>query len=210
MYRSNKLMYDAATKSLWSTLHGEPVVGELVGQQIALERSYVVTSTWGEWRRRYPNTRVLSSDTGFTRDYGEGIAYQKYFSTHELMFSVPHLDGRLQNKDEILALRDEDQQLAISAEFLQRNSVFHGSISEKKFVVLTDRSGANRVYASGEHSFVNWDQDVQATDTLGNVWRVTSDALIHKAIRLERLPAHRAFWFGWYSQFPETRLIQSN
>jgi len=25
---------------------------------------------------------------------------------------------------------------------------------------------------------------------------------------LKRLPAHRAFWFGWHSAFPETRLIK--
>ena len=24
--------------------------------------------------------------------------------------------------------------------------------------------------------------------------------------RLERLPGHAAFWFGWYAQFPETEV----
>ena len=31
LYRSNKLMFDDATKSLWNTLEGVPVVGSLVG-----------------------------------------------------------------------------------------------------------------------------------------------------------------------------------
>ena len=25
---------------------------------------------------------------------------------------------------------------------------------------------------------------------------------------LRRLPAHRAFWFGWYAAYPATRLVK--
>ena len=56
LYRSNKLMYDAATKSLWSTLTGTPVMGSLVGKGIVLKPLFLVTTTWGEWRKRHPET----------------------------------------------------------------------------------------------------------------------------------------------------------
>ena len=46
LYRSNKLMYDQATQSLWSTMQGTPVVGPLAGNDIVLERGSVVTTTW--------------------------------------------------------------------------------------------------------------------------------------------------------------------
>ena len=98
LYRSNKLMYDHATRSLWSTFAGEPAVGPLVGRGIELERRYVVTTTWGEWRRRHPGTQVLSLDTGHERDYREGMAYRDYFASDRLMFTVPELDDRLDNK----------------------------------------------------------------------------------------------------------------
>ena len=42
LYRSNKLMYDRETQSLWNTTWGQPVIGPLVGQGIELKRSYVV------------------------------------------------------------------------------------------------------------------------------------------------------------------------
>ena len=48
LYRSNKLMYDAATQSLWSTLLGKPVIGPLVDQGIEFKWRSVVTTTWGE------------------------------------------------------------------------------------------------------------------------------------------------------------------
>ena len=95
LYRSNKLMYDQATQSLWSTMRGTPVVGPLAGKDIALDRGSVVTTTWGEWRRRHPDTRVLSLETGHERNYAEGAAYHDYFATDALMFEVPALDPRL-------------------------------------------------------------------------------------------------------------------
>lgn len=50
LYRSNKLMYDRETQSLWNTIKGEPVLGPLVDKGIALEHLSVVTTTWGDWK----------------------------------------------------------------------------------------------------------------------------------------------------------------
>ncbi|MXX54232.1 MAG: DUF3179 domain-containing protein [Gemmatimonadetes bacterium] len=212
LYRSNKLMYDHATRSLWSTFAGEPAVGPLVGQGIRLDPRHVVTTTWGEWRRRHPGTLVLSLDTGHERDYGEGVAYRQYFATDRLMFGVPKLDPRLRNKDEVLALRFPDapgEQLAIWVVVLSRNRVYHDSLGDTEFVVLTDASGASRVYESASRRFTGWDSDSTAWDDSGAQWAVTEGGLVGPAgERLERLPAHRAFWFGWYAQYPETRLVR--
>ena len=212
LYRSNKLMYDRATMSLWSTFAGEPAVGPLVGQGIRLDMRHVVTTTWGAWRTRHPETLVLSLDTGHERDYREGAAYRSYFATDRLMFGVPKLDPRLRNKDEVLALRFEDapgEQLAIRVGFLAGNRVYHDALGEVEFVVLTDRSGASRVYESAGYRFTRWDAASTAWDEGGLQWKVGEDALVGPdAERLERLPAHRAFWFGWYARYPETRLVR--
>ena len=147
LYRSNKLMYDQAKQSLWSTMRGTPVVGPLAGKGIALARGSVVTTTWGEWRRRHPDTKVLSPETGHERDYSEGAAYREYFANDELMFQVPVLDTRLKNKDEVFTMLHPDhpdRPLAISADFLAANPVHHDAIEGTAFVVLTDPSGANR------------------------------------------------------------------
>ena len=89
LYRSNKLFFDAATMSLWSTLVGRPVIGRLAGSGLSLRLRSSVTTTWGEWRRLHPDTTVLSIDTGYERNYGEGVAYRDYFATDALMFPVP-------------------------------------------------------------------------------------------------------------------------
>ena len=212
LYRSNKLMYDHATKSLWSTLTGTPVVGALVGKGIELKPLYVVTTTWGEWKKRHPGTTVLSRDTGHVRDYREGAAYQEYFATDRLMFGVPKLDARLANKAEVLALRFPDapgEQLAIAADFLSANHVYHDRIGKQGFVVFTDASGANRVYESRGVTFAGWNGEAVARDRGGRSWAVTESAISGPSGEtLKRLPAHRAFWFGWYSAYPKTRLVK--
>ena len=46
LFRSNKLMYDRATLSLWHQFLGEPVVGSLANSGIKLEVLPVLLTTW--------------------------------------------------------------------------------------------------------------------------------------------------------------------
>jgi len=212
LYRSNKLMYDKDTQSLWSTTKGTPVVGPLVDKGIELEYESVVTTTWGEWKRRHPNTTVLSLNTGHRRDYGEGVAYNNYFSTDRLMFNTPFNDDRLANKREVLALRfpaAPNQQLAIDTDFLSKKPVYKNNIGAQSFIVLTDKTGANRVYDPKDVDFTSYDGDQTVTDANGNKWTLSeSDLKSDNGQRLARLPYHRAFWFGWRAAYPETKLIK--
>ena len=211
LYRSNKLMYDAATQSLWSTLEGTPVIGPLVESGIVLERGWVVTTTWGEWQARHPETVVLSPDTGHRRDYREGVAYMDYFATDELMFPVAERDGRLANKAEVLGLLFQDhgdRPLAIAADYLAAHPLHHDAVGGFTLVVVTDPSGANRVYQAGDTRFVSYDGGTRLSDEAGAEWTLHEDRLAAADGRvLHRLPAHRAFWFGWYGAFPHTRLV---
>jgi len=212
LYRSNKLMYDKDTQSLWNTTWGEPVIGELAGRGIRLQRSYLVTTTWGEWKRRHPDTTVLSLDTGHQRNYAEGAAYREYFATDELMFSVATSDNRLHNKDEVLALTFPEHStdtMAISAAYLSERPVYSNRLGELEFVVLTDLSGANRVYANTGVKFTSYDGRDAVTDSEGTDWALAEDALSEAGGRvLERLPAHRAFWFGWFAAYPDPLLVK--
>src|SRR5262249_16913321 len=65
LYRSNKLMYDRQTRSLWSQFSGRPVVGPLTGSGVELHLLPVMLTSWAQWRLLHPETRVLSLDTGF-------------------------------------------------------------------------------------------------------------------------------------------------
>jgi hypothetical protein len=217
LYRSNKLMFDEETRSLWSTLEGKPVVGPLAGTGLTLQLHAAVTTTWGEWRRLHPQTTVLSLETGYKRDYSEGAAYRDYFSTDRLMFTVPGQDSRLRNKAEVLVMRLSSGPadtapipVAIAADFLRRHPVYQADLAGRRLVILTSRQGANRVYEAGPVAFGRLDGERHVLDEAGGRWQITEDALVGPdgAARLKRVAAQRAFWFGWHAQFPSTLLIK--
>ncbi len=214
LYRSNKLMFDEETRSLWSSLEGVPVIGPLAKSGFQLSFRPVVTTTWGEWRREHPATTVLSLETGFERDYSEGAAYRDYFATDRVMFEVPTSDTRLKNKDEVLVLRSEvlgvaAPPTAIAVARLRRNPVFAFEAGGRPLVVITSKAGGNAVYERGSHAFVSRSADGSVSDAVGGRWTVAADALVRPGgERLARVPAHRAFWFGWIAQYPDTVLIQ--
>ena len=206
-------MYDRATSSLWSTLHGEPVVGPLVGKGIKLKRRSVVTTTWGEWKKRHPKTTVLSLKTGHRRDYGEGVAYQSYFATDEVMFSVPKLDKRLPNKREVVALRTDkpSSAVAVDTEFLKKNRIYSLKVERDSVVIITTPAGESRVYETKGQVFKKWDGQKELVDSKGAGWTLTESSLQKNGSdeSLARYPSHQSFWFGWQAQFPESRLIHA-
>ena len=211
LYRSNKLMYDHATESMWSTISGEPVIGPLVGKGLKLSPMTVVTTTWERWKQLHPQTTVLTLDTGHSRDYGEGVAYRSYFATDQLMFRVPGSDKRLKNKASVLALRfgaEDAGPAAISSDFLRTTPVYAGTHGGQAYVVLTDRSGAHRIYDPQGVRFSGYDGDRNATSADGGAWTVTEESLSGPDGKtLPRLPSHSAFWFGWHAAHPDTQLI---
>ncbi len=67
--RSNKVMYDLVTQSVFDTFTGAAVSGPLQDAGVVLEETTVVRSTWAEWKREHPDTRIIAEDGGIGRSY---------------------------------------------------------------------------------------------------------------------------------------------
>jgi hypothetical protein len=67
--RSNKVMYDLRSGSVLDTFTGRALSGPLEEADATLEQTSVVASTWGEWKRAHPRTRIVAEDGGIGRDY---------------------------------------------------------------------------------------------------------------------------------------------
>ncbi len=100
------------------------------------------------------------------------------------------------------------RQLAIARELLLANRVYHGESGGNPYVVLTDESGASRVYESGDVKFESFDGRT-ATDSAKKAWKLTETALIGPDnAKLRRYPAHHAYWFAWQAAYPDTDLVK--
>ncbi len=210
LYRSNKLMYDKATQSLWSTMLGQPVVGPLVKENIELATLPVETTTWKKWRGRHPQTKVLSLETGYDRNYAEGEAYKTYFADDALMFPVPKQDLRLPNKARVFIPRTEqykDYPLAIAVDYLKQKRIHQDQIGKQHVLILTERNGASKAFEIGHQQFQSYKKGL-LLDNKKQIWKVTESAILGpNGVSLARIPAHESFWFAWVNVFPNTRVV---
>ena len=224
LFRSNKLMYDRQTRTLWNQLSGEPVLGELVGQNVQLDILPIVLTTWESWLEQHPETTVLDIDTGHERPYAVGVAYGHYFSDPATMFPVWQRSDLLETKDQIYALRINGVPAAYPIGTLDEERVINDSVAGTNVVVVAQRGVVSvdaearyvgpvtysagsevRAYNRGAHEFLSGPSPDTVVDSGGQIWEVTEDALVSpNGERVERIGGHLAYWFGWFTFFPET------
>lgn len=101
--RSDLVMYDRQTESWWQQITAEAVVGELAGAQLRVLPSQILA--WRDFQRLYPDGRVLSTETGFERPYGEN-PYAGYDDPKSAPFALEsEPDGALPPKERVVAVQ---------------------------------------------------------------------------------------------------------
>ncbi len=106
LYNSDMLLYDRQTESLWSQIESMAVAGPQSGQP--LELIPTTYSTWREWLERHPHSLVLSTDTGYRRDYSR-TPYPGYDRREALMFPVKEENPVLHRKERVIGLEIKGQ-----------------------------------------------------------------------------------------------------
>ncbi|MEM7797716.1 MAG: DUF3179 domain-containing protein [Chloroflexota bacterium] len=230
LFRSNKLMYDRQTRTLWNQMTGRPVLGELVEDEDAkLDILPIVLTSWGEWKELHPDTQVLDVETGFSRIYDTGAAYAHYFSSAGTMFPVWQQSDDLALKDQVYAITFDEDRKAYPIDLLIEEVVVNDTFADQELVLIApdekilvegenrrtsqtvtySTGAAVRAYERNGHTFELGEDSNQLIDEDGNVWEITEDALIGPdGSELPRLPGHLAYWLGWFGFFPDTELYE--
>ena len=202
LYRSNKLMYDTATNSLWNQFTGRPVVGELTGSGLELDTRPVVITSWMDWLAAHPATRVLDIATGHDRDYRPGRPYGKYFGSPDLMFPA-HVDqSRLKQKDFVFALRGAGAEFAWPLARFEGGQVIAEKAGAINVVLIGDAATRTvRAYKSDGRAFTKG-ATLDTPVSEGVAWQVGETALEGPGGQsFPRLPGHVAYWFAWSGYF---------
>ena len=101
LYNSDVLLYDRQTDSLWSQIKQVAISGVMKGTNlVAIPLTH---TTWRDWLARYPETEVLSNQTGFRRDY-KTDPYLSYRRSATLMFPVADENSKYRRKSLVLGL----------------------------------------------------------------------------------------------------------
>ncbi len=117
LYNSDVLLYDRQTGSLFSQIRSQAISGPLKALKIpAVPLSH---TTWRDWRTRFPDTEVLSTDTGFRRNY-KVSPYLDYQRSPRLAFPVANRSSELRNKELVLGVELNGRTVAYPFRELKR------------------------------------------------------------------------------------------
>jgi hypothetical protein len=235
LYRSNKLMYDRQTNTLWIHMTGAPVVGELAGSDIRLTVLPMVLTRWEDWVDQHPGTLVMALETGYERFYTPGAAYGDYFESENPLFPVWQRSESLPDKARIFAIQIDGIAKAYPLEILFAEEVVNDLLLDTPLVLVAGRGeiivegrslrsaiesgdlegarvryesgGEVRAYLSHTEVFEPGSEPGQLLDSKGGSWRITEEALLGPEGQVfDRMPGHLAYWFGWFAFFPHTQV----
>ena len=220
LYNSNLVMYDRKSNSLWSQALGKGIVGDY--SDVKLEKIPFDITYWKEWKKLYPESKVLSRDTGSVRPYGAD-PYGNYYTNDLILFPLANDDKRLGLKEIVIGLEDENQYKAYKLKDIETNKVINDVIGEdKKIALVSLQPFMVRVFDRGIDDNVNDEGKKIIVDLFYNetnntlIDRVTDSELnfdgkfINGQLQdkqLKRLAMDQGFWFEWAAFHPETEVF---
>ena len=137
LYNSDVLLYDRESESLWSQLMNEAITGPLKGT--TLEIIPTANTTWKDWKDLYPETKVLTTQTGHFRDY-TSTPYTGYDESEKTYFPVNNSSNLYHSKDWVTVVTVNGQSKAYPFEELKKaKSTIIDKIGEVSFKVYFDK-----------------------------------------------------------------------
>ncbi len=138
LYNSNLVMYDRKSGTLWTQISGEAVYGELTGRRLTPVSIDVVV--WRDWKKRYPDSEVLSRETGFTRDYGRD-PYGSYYTDPGLFFPVENYSDKIHPKTVVFGIEVEGVYKAYRESDLVERGRIEDTVSGVRILLERDAAG---------------------------------------------------------------------
>jgi hypothetical protein len=150
LYNNDVLLYDRKTHSLWTQIMNKAVSGPSIG--VELQMIPIIHTNWADWKSRYPEDEVLSTETGYYRDYNRD-PYAGYENSENIMFPLSNTDNRFHAKELLLGVEINGKYIAFPfSELKQTNGRVSIKFAGKELIVNYDKiyNTARVSLASGE------------------------------------------------------------
>jgi Protein of unknown function (DUF3179) len=211
LYNTNLMPYDRATGSTWSQMSLLCVNGTLKGTTPELVP--LLETTWKTWMEMYPESKVVSENTGFSRPYGI-YPYGDYRTNNvRLIFPISNDDSRLPRKNRVLGLiAGDNTKIYQISEFPENIGVLNEIFNGIEIVVAGSR-GKNFVVAyestldDGTKLTFNAIQNSLPSviiDDEGTSWDIFGNGIEgpRAGEKLKATKSYLAYWFAWGTFYP--------
>jgi hypothetical protein len=214
VYNSNLIPYDQGTRSNWSQMKLQCVNGPLMGTLVATHP--IIETTWRTWKDMYPQTRVVSTNTGHARFYGV-YPYGNYRAEDFLLFPISNEDQRLPRKERVHGVivggRTKVYRInSFSNDIEVINDTFNGVFlvalgsSAKNFAVTYERQLGDGTVLT--FSPVQGVLPIAMVDNEGTRWDIFGKAVEgpRAGSNLDPMRSYTAYWFAWGAFFHGTEI----
>lgn len=224
---SDLVMYDRQTQSWWQQFTGEGIVGEHAGRNLEHLPSLLIS--FADFREAHPEGKVLSRETGYTRNYGVNpyIGYDTFSGTPFLFGG--NIDDRLPPVERVIAVSAGGVDAAFPLSALQEMSVVNYTLGDRDIAVFFKTGTASALDAAviadardvGSAAAFDAELDgrrltfgaadgvIRDAET-GSVWSISGRAVEGELAGASLTPlAHgNHFWFAWAAFKPDTLLYE--
>jgi len=213
LYNTNLIPYDRETDSNWSQMRLDCVNGELINRKI--ETTQIIETTWETWKKAFPQTLVMNTDTGFDRNYNN-YPYGDYRTNHSnIIFPISKLDTRLPAKERVFCVLAEGVEKAYSIESFETDRVIYDQVGTTDNIIIGSKSSNFIVGFKNENfnnlSFVADQLPIVAADGEGN--KLDLGGRIVEGPRqgetLEPLNAYMGYFFSFGSFYGNIEIYQN-
>ena len=200
LINNNLVMYDRTLERWWPQIPAVSIPGPWHDTRggATLREFSLVRTTWERWRERYPETVLMSDDTGYVRSYvTDPYGNRGYYRSDDTIFENIYTNDRHHAKAWVYGARTSDGAVAFLKESLRDAGIVHGAIDDRPVVAVYDPS------LDTAYVYRNPDETTFVHES-GSVVDEAGDVHAPEELPLERVLAFDAFWFAWVSYYPNT------
>ncbi len=216
LYQTNLMPYDRTTNSTWSQQSLKAVNGPLIGTEA--KTFHMVETEWGTWKTLYPDTKVVSVNTGFSRNY-QRYPYGSYRTAEGLIFAVTVTDNRLPRKERVLGVIVNEMVKAYRFEDIAAEPIIIDEFQGQSYTVVGSRE--KNILMAFKEKFLNgesvtfeiindFNSPVFLKDQFDNEWDLFGNAVSgpNTGDKLEATNSFIGMAFSWASFYGMPELYQ--
>ena len=225
---SNLIMYDRQTETWWQQATGHGIAGQYAGSQLEFYPANIIS--WDEFRSNYPDARVLSRDTGFSRAYGRN-PYAGYDNVNNrpFLYQGPRTPDTLLPMARVLTVDLVEEAVAYPYDELTRSFVIDDTVAGQPITVFWQPGTASAldsgIIAAGRDVGTGaafsreldgrvldfeWQGETIRDRQTSSTWSLLGEATAGtlQGSKLNPVVSINHFWFSWAAFRPETRVYQ--
>ncbi len=227
--KSDLVMYDRQTQTLWQQLPGEGIVGDLAGTRLTQLPAQIIS--FEQFAEAFPFGEVLSRDTGFNRNYGNNpyVGYDD-IGQRPFLYKGP-ADDRLRPMEKVVTVSLGQTNRAYPYALTRKQKVVVDEIDGRLLVVFHDPSGATSALdkssiagsrevgstgvfdpvLDGKHLHFGYEHNQFKDVETGSAWDITGRAVSGPLAgrRLSPIPHGDYFAFAWFAFKPDTEIYRN-